>query len=115
MDLTNNWWGASSGPGGVGPGTGDSIINERGGVLTFTPFSSVLLGDCPYALIYDVNDDDLITPADAAYTINRVGVDTEEDINVIADFNQDGEIDDGDVESVIGQIGETVPQISSLE
>jgi len=25
-NLTNNWWGSSSGPGGIGPGSGDSIM-----------------------------------------------------------------------------------------
>ncbi len=38
MDLTNNWWGNTSGPSGVGFGSGDSIANLSGGVTLFSPW-----------------------------------------------------------------------------
>lgn len=37
VDLRNNWWGSSSGPGGVGPGNGD-IIWLNNGTVFFEPW-----------------------------------------------------------------------------
>ena len=34
VDAVNNWWGAASGPGPVGPGTGDKVSNN----VSFTPW-----------------------------------------------------------------------------
>ena len=33
IDASNNWWGASDGPGGIGPGSGDDIWPETADVL----------------------------------------------------------------------------------
>lgn len=41
LTATGNWWGDTSGPGGVGPGSGDSIIVEEGEV-TFAPWIDTL-------------------------------------------------------------------------
>ena len=46
IDATNNWWGAPSGPSGVGPGTGDPIVNTGTGTTTFSPFSTT--PNCAY-------------------------------------------------------------------
>jgi uncharacterized repeat protein (TIGR01451 family) len=37
LNAQNNWWGAASGPSGVGPGSGDAIVDPDG-VVDFTPF-----------------------------------------------------------------------------
>jgi len=39
VDATNNWWGDSSGPGGVGPGTGDSVSTN----VAYDPWLGALL------------------------------------------------------------------------
>jgi fibronectin-binding autotransporter adhesin len=39
--LTRNWWGAENGPGGAGPGNGDSI-SISGGSTAFNPWLAVL-------------------------------------------------------------------------
>ena len=39
LDATNNWWGASSGPSGDGPGSGDAVI-ANGNSVNFTPFAT---------------------------------------------------------------------------
>ena len=45
VDATCNWWGAASGPGPVGPGTGDKVTTN----VTFSPWlgTSDLAGPCP--------------------------------------------------------------------
>jgi len=40
MLFENNWWGDTSGPSGVGPGTGDSITVTGSGSVDFTPFAT---------------------------------------------------------------------------
>lgn len=44
LNAENNWWGAASGPSGVGPGTGDAIVDPDG-VVDFTPF--LIATSCP--------------------------------------------------------------------
>lgn len=56
----------------------------------------------------DVNNDNVITPADAAFVTNRLGQAPFGD-NVPADVNADGEINQVDVNAVVRQIGEFVP------
>ena len=41
LTATGNWWGDTSGPGGVGPGSGDSIVVEEGSV-NFAPWIDTL-------------------------------------------------------------------------
>ncbi|MCB1865825.1 MAG: hypothetical protein KDG50_10365 [Chromatiales bacterium] len=41
--FENNWWGASTGPSGVGPGSGDSVSAD----VDFDPFTAVQPGNCP--------------------------------------------------------------------
>lgn len=42
LDAEGNWWGAASGPGGVGPGSGDSISSN----VDADPFSGVPVSAC---------------------------------------------------------------------
>jgi hypothetical protein len=46
INLQNNWWGSSSGPGGIGSGNGDELCSSSGGTFTFEPWSEV-----PYFLV----------------------------------------------------------------
>lgn len=38
LSFENNWWGAASGPSGVGPGSGDAVSVTGSGSVDFTPF-----------------------------------------------------------------------------
>ena len=44
IDATLNWWGDASGPSGIGPGTGDAIINGGAGTVLFDPFLTAASG-----------------------------------------------------------------------
>lgn len=46
LDATNNWWGSPSGPSGVGPGTGQAIVDPDG-VVVFQPFLTSDPVGCP--------------------------------------------------------------------
>ncbi|MCA9888992.1 MAG: hypothetical protein KC546_11500, partial [Anaerolineae bacterium] len=45
-DITNNWWGDATGPGGDASGSGDSIHNVAS--LTYQPFTTTRPGICNY-------------------------------------------------------------------
>ncbi len=38
LTMENNWWGATDGPGGEGPGSGDQILNTGSGSIDADPF-----------------------------------------------------------------------------
>jgi hypothetical protein len=45
LNADNNWWGAASGPSGVGPGTGDAIVDPDL-VVDFSPFLTAPASPC---------------------------------------------------------------------
>jgi pectin methylesterase-like acyl-CoA thioesterase len=72
-DFTRNWWGSSSGPGGAGTGTGDSITSGIGfvpwlcsGIDTdiVAPGFQPNLTECPYAFV------GFFSPVDNLPTLN---------------------------------------------
>ncbi|MCA9911644.1 MAG: tandem-95 repeat protein, partial [Anaerolineae bacterium] len=82
LDFTNNWWGASNGPGGVGTGSGDSVSAN----VTFTPFlttapegCTTLPGSNQPAL---ANDDAVQTDEDIPVVISVLANDTDPDGNL---------------------------------
>lgn len=50
MDARNNWWGASDGPSGVGPGSGDSVSTN----IDFIPFLTSLVPACMREISIDI-------------------------------------------------------------
>jgi hypothetical protein len=77
LDATNNYWGSSTGPGGVGSGLGDSVSEN----VLFEPFlTACTLGSCPVgggqAFILTIMEiqsviDDPATPAEVAKKLNE--------------------------------------------
>jgi hypothetical protein len=38
VDARNTWWGDATGPSGDGPGAGDAVYADNGGVVLFDPW-----------------------------------------------------------------------------
>lgn len=57
----------------------------------------------------DVNRDDLISPVDAIFIINRIG-EMKDANNAAADVDNDGDIDVDDLNAVVSRIGESVSE-----
>jgi len=56
---------------------------------------------------YDVNGDGLVSPIDALFVINRIGLNAAD--NPGADINGDGTIDNADVNAVLAELGNSAP------
>ena len=52
LTLRSNWWGDPSGPSGVGPGTGDSIVVTGSGSVDFTAWLAAADAPCSYANVF---------------------------------------------------------------
>jgi hypothetical protein len=55
FNVTNNYWGANSGPNvnGAGPGTGDRIATNGHNVLTYDPWAAMTLSATPNSIVAD--------------------------------------------------------------
>ena len=47
----NNYWGAADGPSGVGPGSGDSIVEGSTGTVDYNPWLTSPVGVCTIVFI----------------------------------------------------------------
>lgn len=56
LELESNYWGAPDGPSGVGPGTGDSIVESGTGTVSFTPFLVSPKGACLFVFVDGFDD-----------------------------------------------------------
>ncbi len=54
LDATMNWWGASDGPSGSGPGSGSPISHD----VTFNPFYDEMVGNVSSSLVIDIDGDE---------------------------------------------------------
>jgi hypothetical protein len=62
IDATGNYWGASDGPSGDGPGSGDAIVNEAfGGSVDFSGFALFPLGNTPCSVVPRLAKMDVVT------------------------------------------------------
>jgi hypothetical protein len=52
LTLQRNWWGDPSGPSGVGPGTGDSIVETGSGSVDFTEWLTAADAPCQWDSIF---------------------------------------------------------------
>jgi hypothetical protein len=66
QDAEHNWWGAASGPGGTGPGTGDAVL---GAGVDFTPWL-VTGTDTQPGCGFDVGPDNVVTPGPVATCVS---------------------------------------------
>lgn len=71
-DGTCNWWGSASGPGGSGPGTGDSVSAGA----TFLPWllTSNLAGACPGGPTVSIGDASVVEGDSGLYRILKFNV-----------------------------------------
>jgi len=47
----NNYWGAADGPSGVGPGSGDSIVEASTGTVDYDPWLTSPVGVCTIVFV----------------------------------------------------------------
>ena len=78
LDATKNWWGAASGPSGVGPGDGDAVSTK----VLYSPWLGVEAGTVPMTWGVDSFIQDAIDAADPGDTIIVAEGEYEEDINI---------------------------------
>jgi len=52
----SKYWGAPDGPSGVGPGTGDSIVESGTGTVSFAPFLASPKGACLFVFVDGFDD-----------------------------------------------------------
>ncbi len=80
LDATKNWWGAASGPGGVGPGGGDDVSTK----VLYSPWLGAELGTEPMTWGVDTTSSiqDAIDGADPGDTIIVTEGEYEEDLNI---------------------------------
>ncbi len=71
IEATDNWWGATNGPSGSGPGVGDAV----GEWVNYDPFLTTIPDYCPPALLIPVNQaiEMFIYEGDIAFTLRAEG------------------------------------------
>ena len=71
LDAENNWWGDSSGPGGVGPGTGDAVSDY----VNFTPWltAPIAAGGVKSETVSGSGMVDAMAEADTTVDIDALG------------------------------------------
>jgi len=105
INVQKNWWGNSSGPGGIGTGTGDELCITAGGGFIFTPWASSpnftscddTVSNVPYVI--KITPDTLLNGNKIALTIYGLNLDSVYNVSLTRDLR--GEPNPGNIEGKI--------------
>ncbi|MEL7235244.1 MAG: Ig-like domain-containing protein, partial [Chloroflexota bacterium] len=138
VTTTDNWFEINCAPGGLRVRPGESSVTGSGANRTINPNENFTAGDeCSIDLrsgrirdaddnalfggsvtytftigapeSADIDNDGVISPADAIFVINRIGLNINANGNRVADVDENGTINEADAAIVINAIGTRFP------